>query len=122
MENIGQILKTTVELQEFSINRAKDILFACGVDYDVRVESVDYEENKITVAFEEKTNHDVPDKDWITLSLAQLEMNESDWKVYVEERQKQKLKEEEDKKVANYNKELAQKKIQFEKLKNELGY
>ncbi len=122
MENIKELLIKANQLQEFAINRAEELFKALGGNYRTSVIGVDVEETQITVKFEEITNHDSPDSDWITLGVLQLEMNENKWVCYLDDKKTETLNKIQEKKDAAEKAALEVKQQEFTRLKNELGY
>jgi Cu/Ag efflux protein CusF len=122
MENVKEILKQANQLQEFATNRAEELFKALGGTYRVSVTGIDFEENQITVKFEEITRHDCPDMDWISLDVSQLEMSENKWACYLDEKRTETLAKEQKKKDDAEKAKLEAKQREFARLKNELGY
>jgi hypothetical protein len=79
MKDIKERLKQVIELEVFAVNRATELLKTFEKPYTSAVIAIDYEENCITVKFQEITRHGSPDSDWIILTIDELEMGNEDW-------------------------------------------
>jgi len=121
MENIKELLVKIVELNDFAFNRGRDLLKADGIVYDVSHKEIDYSEEGIELVFEEITTHYSPYAHWYTLSLEDLEMDETKWIEKVNRLKEARLGREQREKDRLEEQKLAIKRKQFEELKKELG-
>lgn len=117
MRDAKRILKEATELQNFAIERAKALLEARGCDYDVYTDGADWEEGEIRINFIEKTSHDCPDRDSVTLTTIELDIEEKDWQTHLEETRAVTKMEKEKKLKELEGTRIAREKAQYERLK-----
>ena len=122
MTNVREILEAISDFSDFVQDRALELVRAKGYTRKLCLEKIEFDTETATVTFQEDTHHDCPDYEFATLSIAQLEMNDLDWKDYVESVKKETFMAEADKIKLAKERELANKEKQFLKLKEELGH
>jgi hypothetical protein len=120
MKNIREVLNQTIQLKEFAIKRAKEMFDVLGRCYKAQVRDVDYDVDRVLVTLEQITNCDYPDTDCIELKISHLEMSETEWANYVEEKRKEILADQQKRIEEQAKRKLAEKISRFESLKKEL--
>ena len=122
MQNAKEFLKQATTFQELCQNRGYELLLAtCRFRVHKTPERFEFEEDGVTMTFEENTRHDCPDHVDITLNVTQLEQSNDDWAVYIENKKNEAAEKERIKKQNYEHRILLEKERQFEKLKMELG-
>lgn len=121
MENIKDYLKTTTEFQDLVTERAEQLFKAQGYKYEVSFRGLEFEKHQVTVEFGERTNNDCLDLDWVSLSIEQLEMNDSEWEKYIQQVTEETITKEKNEKERFEKLKLENKQREFDRLKKELG-
>lgn len=84
MKDIKQTLENICVFEKFVISRANDILDAQEIEVAYSVDSIRYSIDSVNIFFMEKTTYEFPDDITIKITLEELEMNDSEWKEYLE--------------------------------------
>lgn len=119
--NKQEFLEQIVAFQEFVEERAMELVLAEGIDFTPYVHHVEFENETVDVFFEESTRHDCPDTTWRHMTLELLNMDEPQWKKYIEGVKKIADQKQNEKLQAEEQRKLLAKHEQFTKLKEELG-
>nr|WP_320022111.1 hypothetical protein [uncultured Draconibacterium sp.] len=127
MKNIRETIQKANELEEFASERAIDLIEAKVLNlynkkpYPYFISGVELNTDNIEVSFCEDTRHDCPEGGGVTLTIADLEMEETKWKEKIrlisnETKEKMAKKEAKERELS-----IKIKKLQLEQLKQELG-
>jgi hypothetical protein len=120
MENLNELFKAVVSIQNKAYDRAHQLLMAQGCKYNVFGNGYAFDDDKITVKFEEDTHYDFPGYISIELTIDQLTMNDSDWNNFIEKVKLETELEEQKKIERNRKIELEINMRQYNELKKKL--
>jgi len=120
MEPIDTTLKKIVELQKFCAKRGLQFILANGYNRTLwETPDFDFEPDRVTMTFREKTNHDCPERQEITLGVKQLMASEEVWDRMISGMKSSFLKEKERIQKERDTREKEKRRQEFERLKNE---
>ena len=123
MQNVKELLKQAATFQEFCQTRGHELLMALGCQWNMykTPDEFEFEEDGVTMRFQENTRHDCPDYESICLKVEELEKTDEEWALYIENTKKETAEKERVKKQNEEDRKLQAKQKQFEILKEELG-
>jgi hypothetical protein len=123
MQNVKEFLKEATTFQEFCEIRGHELLMTLGCKWNMykTPDKFEFEEDGVTMTFQENTRHDCPDYETICLKIEELEKTDEDWVLYIENAKKETAEKERVKKQNEEDRKLQEKERQFENLKKELG-
>lgn len=123
MKNIKDYLQKSTEFQDFFTKRARQLIIAWGRKYDFSFRGIEFEGEQVTAEFLEQSTRDIiPDSDWVSLSIEQLEMNDSEWEKFIQQVTEETITKEKNEKERLEKQKLETKEREFDRLKKELGY
>jgi len=122
MTNVTERVESISDFSDFVQDRGLELVKAKGYTRKLLLDKIEFDTTSVGVTFQEDRHHDCPDYEYVDLSIAQLEMNDLDWKAYVDGVKNETFMAEVDKIKLAKERELANKERDYLKLKQELGY
>ena len=122
MTNVREILESIKDFSEYASTRALELLKARGLTMRVVLDKIDFDEDEVFCIFKEDTAYSHSEYRTAVLSIIDLEMSDSDWEIYINELTITTLSKKADQLKFADERMLDNKRKQFFKLKQELGY